>query len=316
MNILLTGGAGFIGSHILDSLISCVAVKKIKVLDNLSTGDIKNISNWLDDPKVEFFEGDIRNEQTCLDVTHNVDLLCHQAALGSVPRSIQHPINTYENNTTGFQNLLEACRLNGVNRITYASSSSVYGDATYHPKVENRIGKPLSPYAASKYANEIYAEVYARCYGMQIAGFRYFNVFGPRQDPNGPYAAVIPLFINKALQSLSPTINGDGSITRDFTYVSNVVKANLNFIVGMPDFHGHEVFNIACGTTTTLLELWNTISGIIQSQSAPVFGPPRTGDILHSLANIEKASSLLNYTDLVDLRKGLDRTITYYKNIY
>jgi UDP-N-acetylglucosamine 4-epimerase len=313
MNVLLTGGSGFIGSNILESLILNPEIEKVRILDNLSTGSINNISNWLDHPKVVFFEGDIRNEQTCLELTNQVQIVCHQAALGSVPRSINAPINTYDNNTTGFQNILEACRINGVKKVAYASSSSVYGDAVYYPKIEEKIGKPLSPYAASKYANEIYAEVYAKCYGIQIAGFRYFNVFGPNQNPDGPYAAVIPLFIKHALNSTSPTINGDGTITRDFTFVSNVVKANLNFMLGEPSFTGHEVFNIACGKTSSLLHLWTIISELVHTDAKPIFGPNRSGDILHSLADISKASNLLNYTELVSLEAGLLKTIEYYK---
>ena len=258
-------------------------------------------------------EGDISNPSDCEAAMQNIDVVCHQAALGSVPRSIKTPMVTFQNNINGFINILDAARLAGVKKMVYASSSSVYGDANYHPKVEEKIGNVLSPYAASKYTNEIIAESYAKNYDMQIAGFRYFNVFGPKQDPNGPYAAVIPLFIKHALLNTSPTINGDGSITRDYTYVSNVVKANLNAMSIQADFSGHQVFNIACGKTTSLLELWHKIKNLINSQVEALLGPERTGDILHSLADVTKAASVLNYTDLVDIDEGLATTIQSYK---
>jgi UDP-N-acetylglucosamine 4-epimerase len=259
-------------------------------------------------------EGDITDPSVCEQAMQNIDVVCHQAALGSVPRSIKTPILTFQNNINGFINILDAARLAGVKKMVYASSSSVYGDANYHPKVEERIGKVLSPYAASKHTNEIIAEAYAKNYDMQISGFRYFNVFGPRQDPNGPYAAVIPLFIKHAIQNTSPTINGDGSISRDYTFVSNVVKANLNAMSDQTNFRGHEVFNIACGATTTLLELWHKIKNVTNSKADAILGPERTGDILHSLANVSKAASLINYTHLITLDEGLFTTIKSYNS--
>jgi UDP-N-acetylglucosamine/UDP-N-acetylgalactosamine 4-epimerase len=312
MNILITGGAGFIGSHIADALIQKNDVGFIRVLDNLSTGFKANIQHLLENASFQWIEGDITDPSVCETAMQNVDVVCHQAALGSVPRSIKTPMVTFQNNINGFINVLEAARLAGVKKMVYASSSSVYGDANYHPKVEGKIGNVLSPYAASKHTNEIIAEAYAKNYGMQIAGFRYFNVFGPRQDPDGPYAAVIPLFIKHALQNTRPTINGDGSITRDYTYVDNVVKANLNAMFGS-GFTGHQVFNIACGKTTTLLELWHKIKLQTDASSDAVLGPERKGDILHSLADVSKASSLIGYTDLVDLDEGLQQTILSYK---
>lgn len=314
MNILITGGAGFIGSHIADALLQRSEIGFVRVVDNLSTGFIANIEHLFENSSFQWMEGDITDPSVCEAAMQNIDVVCHQAALGSVPRSIKTPMVTFQNNINGFVNIIEAARLAGVKKLVYASSSSVYGDANYHPKVEDKIGKVLSPYAASKYSNEIIAEAYAKSYDMQIAGFRYFNVFGPRQDPNGPYAAVIPLFIKQALQNTSPTINGDGSITRDYTYVSNVIKANLNAMSESAGFTGHQVFNIACGKTTTLLELWNKIKGITQSNANAILGPERKGDILHSLADVTKASSLLNYTELVDLEEGLQKTFESYKS--
>lgn len=313
MNLLLTGGAGFIGSHILEAAIEDARFSKIRVLDNLSTGFKKNIDPFLTNSKVEFIEGDLRNRDTVTEAVKGVDLVCHQAALGSVPRSIKDPQLTHDNNVTGFINVLWAAKEAGVKRMTYASSSSVYGDAADQPKREGSIGKPLSPYAVSKHANELYAEVFARNYGMTIAGFRYFNVFGPRQDPDGPYAAVVPLFFKHALNNTSPTINGDGSITRDYTYVGNVVKANINALMPEAKFEGHEVFNIACGATTTLNELWSMIKNITGSTSEAVHGPNRPGDILQSLADVSKAKHLIGYTDLVGLEAGLHQSLGWYR---
>jgi UDP-N-acetylglucosamine 4-epimerase len=313
LNLLLTGGAGFIGSHILEAAINDARIEKIRVLDNLSAGFIRNIEPFLDNAKVEFVEGDIRNRETCAEVMKGITAVCHQAAMGSVPRSIKTPDLTHDNNVTGFINIATAARDEGVKRMVYASSSSTYGDANYQPKVESSIGSPLSPYAVSKLANELYAEVFSKNYGMTIAGFRYFNVFGPRQDPNGAYAAVIPLFFKHALARTNPVINGDGSITRDYTYVGNVVKANLNALF-TESFSGHEVFNIACSATTTLNELWQQIKEISGSSSEAIHGPNRPGDILHSLADVSKAARLIDYTELTDLSTGLAKALAWYKS--
>lgn len=313
MKVLVTGGAGFIGSHIVEALKMRKDVSEIRVLDNLSTGHYSNIEKFVDNEKVKFIEGDIRNADTCVEAVEGVDIVCQQAALGSVPRSIQDPITSHEVNVNGFLNILNAARLAGVKKMVYASSSSVYGDLNESPKVEERTGKLLSPYAATKMANELYAEVFAKSYGMQICGFRYFNVFGPRQDPDGPYAAVIPLFFKAALGNKAPNINGDGTITRDFTYIENVVRINL---AGMFSFnvHGaHEVFNVACGETTSLNDLWKSIAELCESKVEPHYGPPRKGDILHSLANVSKAKKLLGYNDLVLVKTGLRDTAIWYK---
>ncbi len=314
MRLLLTGGAGFIGSHILEAAAQDKRIEKIIVLDNLSAGFLKNIEPFLSNSKVKFVEGDIRDRSTCIRVMEGVTAVCHQAAMGSVPRSIKTPDLTHDNNVTGFINIATAARDAGVKRMVYASSSSVYGDAYYQPKVEEKIGKPLSPYAVSKHANELYAEVFAKNYGMTMAGFRYFNVFGPRQDPNGPYAAVIPLFFKHALAGTNPVINGDGSITRDYTYVANVVKANLNAFFA-ESYTGSEVFNIACGATTTLNELWQQIKELTSSSSEAIHGPNRPGDILHSLADVSKAAQLINYTELTDLATGLEKALAWYKQV-
>lgn len=314
MNLLLTGGAGFIGSHILEAALQDERINKIILIDNLSTGFYKNIEPFLENPKLQFLQGDIRDRSTCARVMEGVTAVCHQAAMGSVPRSIKTPELTHDNNVTGFINIATAARDAGVKRMVYASSSSVYGDAFYQPKVEEKIGKPLSPYAVSKHANELYAEVFAMNYDMTMAGFRYFNVFGPRQDPNGPYAAVIPLFFKHALSGTNPVINGDGSITRDYTYVTNVVKANINALF-TNSFSGHEVFNIAYGATTTLNELWMQIKAITLSSSQAIHGPNRPGDILHSLADVSKAARIIDYTELTDLPTGLQKALAWYKRM-
>jgi len=312
LKILLTGGAGFIGSHILEALLKSKALQKVRVLDNLSSGSLDNIAPFLEDSRVEFIEGDIRTRQICLAAVKGMEMVSHQAALGSVPRSIREPLNTHDNNVNGFINILYAAKEEGIKKMVYASSSSVYGDAAYQPKVEERIGKPLSPYAVSKQTNELYAEVFSKCYGMRIAGFRYFNVFGTRQNPNGPYAAVIPLFISHALTNSSPMINGDGTITRDFTHVENVVKANLNALSEDAKFEDHEVFNIACGATTTLNDLWDKIKSFTGADALSIKGPNRPGDILHSLADISKAAEMIGYSNLVMLEEGLGKTIPGY----
>lgn len=315
MKIVLTGGAGFIGSHITEALIENPKVSKIRILDNLSTGDIRNISPFFSNSKVEFCRADIRFYKECESVVAGMDLVCNQAAIGSVPRSIDNPLYSHDNNVNGFLNIIEAAKNAGIKKIVYASSSSVYGDSPDLPKVEHKIGKPLSPYAATKYINEMYAEVYSKCYGMSFTGFRYFNVFGARQNPNGAYAAVIPLFLKSALTGESPIINGDGSITRDYTYVKNVVKANVNALLSDHSKIGSEVYNIACARTITLNQLWDIIKELTNTNIEAIYKPQRKGDVLQSLADISKAESNLNYKDLVQLREGLEETIPWYKSM-
>jgi UDP-N-acetylglucosamine 4-epimerase len=315
MKILVTGGAGFIGSHIVEALLEKKDITGVRVLDNLSTGHISNIETFRTDSRFEFVEGDIRNVADCLKAAEGMDKICHQAALGSVPRSIKDPATSHAVNLNGFLNVMDAARELGIKKMVYASSSSVYGDLADSPKVESRTGKLLSPYAATKMANELYAEVYSKHYDIQLVGFRYFNVFGPRQDPNGPYAAVIPLFVTAALEKRSPVINGDGSITRDFTYVKNVVKANVNALLDFERPASHEVFNIACNKTTSLNELWMIICEYCGVEISPKYGEPRKGDILHSLADVSKATQLLGYTNLINIEEGLKETIYWYRSL-
>ena len=257
--VLVTGGAGFIGSNLADALIRDERVATVRVLDNLSTGFFENISHLLTHPKFEFQEADIRDFDACLRACQGMDLISHQAALGSVPRSIQDPITTNAVNITGSLNILHAAKVSGIKRVIYAASSSTYGDSPGLPKIEHIIGKPLSPYAVTKYVNELYASVYTRTYGLETIGLRYFNVFGPRQSPNGAYAAAIPLFIQALMDGNVPTIHGDGSNSRDFTYVENAIQANLLALFSAPKEAIGEVFNIAFGAQTTLLELFETL---------------------------------------------------------
>jgi UDP-N-acetylglucosamine/UDP-N-acetylgalactosamine 4-epimerase len=317
MKILVTGGAGFIGSNLVESLISNVSVVQVRVLDNLATGFMENFSNFNSHPKFSFVHGDIRNPEDCKRACEGIDAISHQAALGSVPRSIADPQTSHQVNTNGFINMLEAARAAGIKRMVYASSSSVYGDLPDSPKVEDKLGKVLSPYASTKLTNEVYAESWAKVYNMQLFGFRYFNVFGPKQNPEGPYAAVIPLFIKAALSNTAPTINGDGSITRDFTPVSNVIQINTNGLL-LP-FEGafHQVVNVACGQTTSLNALWQLIAGITNSSAIPNYTEVRKGDILQSLAAIHKAKHILQYNPESDLEKAMRETIDWYRaNIF
>jgi UDP-N-acetylglucosamine 4-epimerase len=316
MKILITGGAGFIGSNLVETLLQNDKISLVRVLDNFATGHKKNIEAFFSNSKFELIEGDIRNMDDCLLARKGIDAISHQAALGSVPRSIADPLTSHQVNVNGFINILEAARANNIKRIVYASSSSVYGDLQDSPKVETRVGKVLSPYAATKMTNELFAEAYAINYNMTICGFRYFNVFGPKQDPEGPYAAVIPLFIKAALTNTSPLINGDGTITRDFTPVNNVVQINTNgLLLPLPESK-HFVFNVACGQTTDLTTLWNIIKDITKATSQANYGPNRNGDIMFSLANIENAKKTLGYLPDADIEKQMDSTIKDYNSRY
>jgi UDP-N-acetylglucosamine 4-epimerase len=313
MRILITGGAGFIGSNLVESFLENDNVSFVRVLDNLATGHLRNIEEFRNNSKFEFMEGDIRNLDTCIKACKGMDGISHQAALGSVPRSIKDPLTSHDVNVNGFVNILEAARNNNISRLVYASSSSVYGDLKDSPKIETKVGKVLSPYAATKMSNELYAEAYAKNFNMSIVGLRYFNVFGPKQDPNGPYAAVIPLFVNCAIKGESPIINGDGSITRDFTPVENVVQVNALSLLNKLEFGKHEVINVACGQTTSLKKLWDLISEISGIKIEPKFGPERKGDILFSLAQITKMKDLLSFVPEKDIYKSLESTVNYYK---
>jgi len=309
MKVLITGGAGFIGSNLIKSFLSDDTFDLVRVLDNLSTGDLKNISPFLKHPKFEFIEGDIRNYDTCLKACGNINRISHQAALGSVPRSISDPITTNAVNISGTLNIFTAAKESGVDRVIYAASSSTYGDSKNLPKVESIIGKPLSPYAITKYVMELYADVFHDLYDIDLIGMRYFNVFGYNQSPKGAYAAVIPLFFKAALENQAPTINGDGSFSRDFTFIDNVVNANKLALITENKEALNEVYNVACGERTTLNELWRTIKGVSKTKVDAINGPGRAGDIPHSLADISKIKDKLGYEVKVKIKEGL--TLAY-----
>lgn len=313
MRILVTGGAGFIGSNLTDALLKDDRITYVRVLDNFSTGSRENLQLAETDPRFEFIEGDIRDYETCLRACDGIDFISHQAALGSVPRSIADPLTSNNVNITGTLNVFTAAKEKGVKRVIYAASSSTYGDHPGLPKVEDKIGKPLSPYAVTKYVNELYAQVYASLYNMQLIGLRYFNVFGPRQNPKGPYAAVIPLFVKALLSNTAPHINGDGGHSRDFTFVNNAVQANIAAMFA-PDEAANTVYNIACGERTTLLELFDALQQRAGSNLQPVFGPERQGDVKHSLADISKARTQLHYNPAFSVKEGLQLTFDWYKS--
>jgi UDP-N-acetylglucosamine/UDP-N-acetyl-alpha-D-glucosaminouronate 4-epimerase len=348
--ILITGGAGFIGSNLIDHFLE--EGHRVVCLDDLSTGYEHNISHHYGDPKFKFIKGDIRDLETCTRALEGCNYVSHHAALGSVPRSIADPANTNSVNIDGFLNVLIAARDAKVKRFVYAASSSTYGDSRKLPKVEEEIGRPLSPYAITKYVNELYADVFARTYGMECIGLRYFNVFGKRQDPNGAYAAVIPLWVKKLIDHESPVINGDGSYSRDFTYIENVMQANEKALFTpaeqilkrqreyynvelekhkymlqgkngsdkADDYSRNfsEVFNIAYGGNTTLLQLFRALRDNLAKYDPaiaslePAFGPPRVGDVPHSQASILKAETLLGYRPTHDLMAGFIETARWY----
>lgn len=312
-NILVTGGAGFIGSNLVEALLQDDRVGRVRVLDNLSNGFLKNIQAFFDNDRFEFMEGDIRDFTTCKDACSDMDLISHQAALGSVPRSIVDPITSNNVNITGTLNIFKAAVDAGINRVIFAASSSTYGDSVGLPKVEDKIGKPLSPYAITKYVNELYADVFAKSYNFQYIGLRYFNVFGPKQDPNGAYAAVIPLFFKAALHNQAPTINGDGSFSRDFTYVANAVQANIKALFTDNNNAINQIYNVAFGRRTTLNELWNAIQSVTNCQAEAQYGPFRDGDIPHSHADISKAQTLLDYKPSIDVHTGLSQALDWYQ---
>ena len=313
MRVLVTGGAGFIGSNLVEKLLQDERVTFVRVLDNLATGSLKNLESFQSDPRFEFMQEDIRNYEACVAACQSIDVITHQAALGSVPRSINDPLTSNDVNITGTLNIFTAAKENKISRIVYAASSSTYGDHPDLPKVEDKIGNPLSPYAVTKYVNELYARVYANLYGMELIGLRYFNIFGPRQNPNGPYAAVIPLFAEALLSNTPPTINGDGSHSRDFTFVDNAVQANILALFTTNKEAVNQVYNIACGHQTSLLELFDGLKREAGSTMQPVHGPDRKGDVKHSLADISKAVRLLGYDVKVPAAEGLGRTYKWYK---
>ena len=315
MNILLTGGAGFIGSNILEFLITQSNVKKIIILDNLSTGYFNNIEKFKNNDKFIFVNEDISNFDICLNIMkkYKINYVCHQAALGSVPRSIKNPLNSHKSNVTGFLNILYAMVKCNIKRIVYASSSSVYGDINSLPKVEGLEGNLLSPYAGTKAICEIYAKIFGRVYGLETIGLRYFNVFGPRQNPNGEYAAVIPRFINGALKDTKIYINGDGLQSRDFTFVENVILANWLALTNNNSGSFNKVFNVGCNKKINLLGLINQIETILDKKINYEHRKDRNGDIKHSLAAIDNVKDLLGYKVKINFNEGLKKTINYYK---
>ena len=316
--ILITGGAGFIGSNLSEYLLEkgCGVV----CLDNLATGSIENVSHLSTNPNFTFVEGDIRNITVCHAAVKGVDYVLHQAALGSVPRSIKDPITSNEVNVSGFLNMLIASRDAGVKRFIYAASSSTYGDSESLPKVEETIGRPLSPYAITKYVNELYADVFSKTYGIETIGLRYFNVFGRKQDPNGAYAAVIPKFVSQFMRGESPVINGNGDFSRDFTYIDNVIQANVLSMITENEEAINTVYNVAFGERNTLNDLIDCLKETLATYDPKIkdikikYGPNRAGDIPHSLASIDKAKNLLNYNPQYSLKQGLQEAVKWYWN--
>jgi UDP-N-acetylglucosamine/UDP-N-acetylgalactosamine 4-epimerase len=316
--VLVTGGAGFIGSNLVESLL--ISGNYVVCLDNFSTGKRENLKDILSHPSFSLIEGDIRDYETCLKAVQNIEIVFHEAALGSVPRSIKDPVTTTDVNIGGFVKMLFASKEAGVKRFIYAASSSTYGDHPELPKVEEKIGAPLSPYAITKLANELFAENFAKNYRIEVIGFRYFNVFGRRQDPEGSYAAVIPKFIKVLMNHESPLINGEGNITRDFTYVENVIQINHLAALTQNMDALNQVFNVAHGERTSIKELFYLLRDLLGRSDRdilkiePEFGPVREGDILHSLASIRKAEKLLDYSPEKKIREGLEETVQWFWN--
>jgi len=316
--VLVTGGAGFIGSNLVEALLQ--AGNFVICLDNFSTGKRENIIEFIDSPYFKLIEGDIRNYDDCLKSCDDVDIIFHEAALGSVPRSIKDPVSTTDVNIGGFVKMLFAAKETGVRRFIYAASSSTYGDHPDLPKVENKIGSPLSPYAITKYVDELFADNFSKNYGIEIIGLRYFNVFGRRQDPNGAYAAVIPKFTKSLMNNEAPRINGDGSVSRDFTYIDNVIQANILAAIAINNEALNQVYNVAHGERTTLNQLFHMIRNLAGEYDnkilkiEPVYGPVRVGDIPHSHASIEKANRLLGYLPAHNVEKGLKEAVKWYWN--
>ncbi len=320
MRILVTGGAGFIGSNTCDALLN--QKHQVVCLDNFLTGRRENIAKAIENPNFTLIVGDIRSFEMCENAVKDCDLVLHLAALGSVPRSINDPITTNDININGFLNIITATRNAGIKRFVFAASSSTYGDSIELPKMEDRIGKPMSPYAITKYVGELYADVFAKVYGMEFIGLRYFNVFGKRQDPEGAYAAVIPKFIQSLLKHEAPVINGDGSFSRDFTYIDNVVNINLQALFTSQKEAINQIYNVACGEATTLNQLYDYLRTALGAEHPaileinPIYQEVRSGDIPHSLASIEKAKELLSYDPKINIKEGITRTVAWYsKNI-
>lgn len=312
--IVVTGGAGFIGSNLVEKLLDDDRVERVKVIDDLSNGYRANIEGFLSHSKFEFVEADICDFEAVLRHTNGYNLISHQAALGSVPRSLQNPMRTTAVNVDGTVNILFAAVQNKIQRVVLACSSSTYGDSADLPKREDRIGNPLSPYAVTKLANELYADVFHKCYGLDFIGLRYFNVFGPRQNPDNPYAAVIPLFCKAFREGSSPVINGDGLQSRDFTYVENAVHANLLALFAENRDALNQVYNVACGEQTTLNEMIAALNSIAGKNIAAVYGPERAGDVKHSKADISKIRERLGYKPTIFFNEGLRRVYQWYNS--
>ncbi len=313
LKIVVTGGAGFIGSNLVEQLLVDERIEKVRVIDDLSNGYYSNIEEFEDNPKFEFFQDDICDYDRMKELTKGFDVISHQAALGSVPRSIENPMLSTKVNIDGTVNILHAAVANKIDRVILACSSSTYGDSSSLPKKEDVIGDPLSPYAVTKYAIELFADVFLKVYGLNYIGLRYFNVFGPKQSPTNPYAAVIPIFCKAFLENKSPKINGDGETSRDFTYVENAIQANVKAIFTENEVAINQIYNVACGERNTLNAMMATLRDVTGKDIKATYGPERTGDVKHSQADISKIKSLLGYTPEVKFEEGLKRVYHWYK---
>lgn len=312
VKLLITGGAGFIGSNLVEKFLKDSRVSLVRVVDDLSNGYYSNIEEFIGSPKFEFIKADICNYQVCIDATKGIDKVTHQAALGSVPRSIENPVRSTEVNILGTVNLLHACHINKVERIILACSSSTYGDSKEMPKIENRIGAPLSPYAVTKLAVEVFADVFAKIYGLNYIGLRYFNIFGPKQNLLNPYAAVIPIFCKAFNDNVQPLINGDGEASRDFTHIKNVIHAN-NLALFTNDSNAlNQIYNVACGDQISLNQMIFMLNELTGKKINPIYGPERFGDVKHSKADISKIKNLLGYKVKLPFYEGLKETYNWY----
>ncbi len=312
--IIVTGGAGFIGSNLVEALLNDERVSAVRVIDNLSNGYYENIKEFETHPKFEFFKEDIRDYDKMVELTAGFDAITHQAALGSVPRSIENPMVSTQVNIDGTVNILHAAVKNNIDRVILACSSSTYGDSKELPKVEERIGKPLSPYAVTKYAIEQFADVFYKTYGLNYVGLRYFNVFGPKQNPNNPYAAVIPIFCKAFIENRAPHIHGDGITSRDFTFVENAVQANILALFTEDSKALNQIYNMACGEQTSLNEMVEMLNEITGKSIVPSYGPERAGDVKHSKASIDKICGHLGYDPKVKFRQGLETVYHWYQS--
>ena len=313
LKILVTGGAGFIGANLCEKLIEYPETELVRVFDNLETGSMDNLTSISQNKKFEFIKGDTRDFISCSEVSKGINIVFHQAALGSVPRSIEDPMKTNDFNITGTLNMFYAAKENHVKKIVFASSSSTYGSNSELPKLEERIGEPLSPYAITKIVGELYAKVFSNLYDFHYMGFRYFNVFGPKQSPKGVYAAVIPLFFKEMIQGRSPIINGNGEQSRDYTFVDNISNINASALFNENPESWNQIYNAACGQKTSLNDLYHLVANLVGYSGQPVYGPQRIGEIQDSLADISKAKRLLGYFPEYSIETGLKRTFSWYE---